>query len=501
MIPDRRADQTKTLKRTAGAGFFLLLVVAIIWSWHSLVIAQVFTSQSQDTGNMWQTIWNVSHGHGFTMTFSNTGEQISRLAIHADYFLVLLAPLGWIGRAEILPILQAMAVVAGAWFLWSAVVAISRRPNLAYAVAASYLLAGAVYYPVLWQTHSLTFIYLFGLAGLEAIIRRRRFWLVVMWFGLAVLTKENVGILFGPVWYYFLRANGQSRRGWWFLAIGAFWTLIHFFWLIPAARNDGSTHFAWNLYYRSLGDTPSEQLSALLRGAEWLRRLWVPDHALTTILMTLPMAGLALVSPVALLMFPAVLPHWLGDTYSIHTVYHIAHIPAMIIGLAAVFDALRRSVGQRFCRWRWAPLVLLTCGIAASVLSSPYPWSLAWQPSTWEHDPGLATMISQHRRIPRDASISFTRELGAQFRGHQYSAQFPQAWTTVDYLVIYEPVVYNLKRNTDKNVYQWYRDFLDQSAAFETVYQAGTSRIYRRLPGVKIESVPNEYLPRNFNFY
>ena len=124
MTIEPRASENRTLRLVAWAGFFVLGVAAVLWSIASIRVAEVFTAHAQDTGNMWQTMWNVAHGHGFTMTFSNTGEQISRLAIHADYLLVLLAPLSWFATSDALVVLQALAVVAGAWFAWSAVVAI-----------------------------------------------------------------------------------------------------------------------------------------------------------------------------------------------------------------------------------------------------------------------------------------------------------------------------------------------------------------------------------------
>lgn len=499
MTIEPRAPENRTLRLVAWAGFFVLGVAAVLWSMASIRVAEVFTAQAQDTGNMWQTMWNVAHGYGFTMTFSNTGEQISRLAIHADYLLVLLAPLSWFGSSDALVVLQAFAVVAGAWFLWSAVIAITSRPTLGYALAGSYLLSGAVVYPVLWQVHPVTFLLLFGLAGIEAIVRRRRAWVLVLWFGLALITKENVGYLIGPLWWYFLRVNGQRRLAWWLLGAGLAWSIVHFAWIIPAARTDGTNHFAWTMYYGSLGETPGEILRGLFQGGELGWRLMRPDHLVSVLAMILPLAGLACLSPVALFAIPAVAPHWLSDTAAVHTIFHVAHVPALVVLLIAGLDGLRRW--RRIAEWRWLPLAVILSGLAMSVAVSPYPWSRLWQPDMWTSDPGRMSVLAQRHLIPPTASISFTRELGPQWRSYKYSALFPQAWTTVEYVVIHEPVWWNQQPNTDKTVYQWYREFLDRSAAFERLYVSGTDRIYRRIPGSQLEPVPAEYLPGTYTFY
>ncbi len=494
-----RTSGSRTLRRVAWVGFFVLGLVAVTWAIASIRIDEVFTAHAQDTGNMWQTMWNVGHGHGFTMTFSNTGEQVSRLAIHADYLLILLAPLSWFATSDALVALQALAAVAGAWFLWSAVIAITSRPSLGYALAAGYLLSGAVVYPVLWQVHPVTFLFLFGLAGIEAIVLRRRAWVLVMWFGLALITKENVGFLIGPIWWYFLRAYDRRRLAWWLLGIGLAWSTAHFAWFIPAARTDGTNHFAWAMYYGSLGETPGEILRRLLQGGELGWRLMRPDHVVTALAMILPMVGLACLSPVALLALPALLPHWLSDTKTVHTIFHIAHVPAMVVLLIAGLDGLRRW--RRIAQWRWLPLAVILGSVAMSVAMSPYPWSWQWQPEMWTRDPGRMSVLAQRQLLPPTASVSFTRELGPQWRSYEYSALFPQAWMSVEYIVLHEPVWWNQQPNTDKTVYQWYREFLDRSVAFERLYQSGTDRIYRRIPGSQLESVPGEYLPGTYNFY
>jgi uncharacterized membrane protein len=62
-----------------------------------------------------QTVWNVLHGNGFTLTDPNGILQQSRLAVHADFLLIFLAPLYalW-SDPKMLLLIQVLVAAAGA---------------------------------------------------------------------------------------------------------------------------------------------------------------------------------------------------------------------------------------------------------------------------------------------------------------------------------------------------------------------------------------------------
>src|SRR5438132_1206153 len=74
------------------------VVYGVTWS-YALVFALfavarhlAFQTQRFDLGVMTQAIWETLHGHFLEVT-TQRGEQITRLAVHVDPFLALLAPL------------------------------------------------------------------------------------------------------------------------------------------------------------------------------------------------------------------------------------------------------------------------------------------------------------------------------------------------------------------------------------------------------------------------
>src|SRR5262245_45405445 len=102
-----------------------MLAYAIFFSWFTLQRATNFNAGWYDLGIMTQTVWRVGHGFGFTFTNPEAGPagihglEALRTTIHADYILILLAPLSWFGRTwQNLLVLQAVVAAAGAWFIF-----------------------------------------------------------------------------------------------------------------------------------------------------------------------------------------------------------------------------------------------------------------------------------------------------------------------------------------------------------------------------------------------
>ena len=68
----------------------LIGVYIITFSTLSILRHNAFAS-ALDLGNMDQTVWNTLNGNFFSLT--NNGQNVSRLAVHGDFLLVLFAPL------------------------------------------------------------------------------------------------------------------------------------------------------------------------------------------------------------------------------------------------------------------------------------------------------------------------------------------------------------------------------------------------------------------------
>lgn len=456
-------------------GTFIVLFTA-----YSMVINSVFHSHSSDTGNMWQTIWNTAHGHGFTFTHPGTGETGPRLGTHADYFLIVFAPAAWLGLGPAsLYAAQALGVGLGAWCVWSIIRALTGSVRLSFAWAVAYLAYGPLQFALLWQFHSLTFAPALVLAAIEAIVSRRRRWLVWLWFGLALATKEQVGFIAGPLLGWWIWTQGRRRFGVAVATIGIVYAALHFFFLIPSARPDGQ-HFVWNFYYGDIAAEPGEQLRGLLSPGVLGDRLFTVTNGHTLISLLLPLAGLSLVSPMVVLTAPALLPHFLAQVEIAGSPYHVGHLLGLVVTLVAAMAGTawlwrRRPVWRpRLVGW------LIGWTAVGSFIISPMPWSLAFQPGYLERDRDLERLAALAEIIPSTASVAYSRETGPWFRSHRVTYPLLLGLTRADYVVVFEPVLYGGQRNDTFLIYQPIRDYLESSQGFALIAQTSRGRIYQR---------------------
>lgn len=473
-----------------------ILAFAVYFSWLSDIKASNFDAHNHDLSHMWQSVWNVAHGHGFE--FSLTGDHINvpRLSVHADYFLILLAPLSWLWpHYTVLLVVQAVGVALGAWF----VERIARRwtgsTTLGLAFAAVYLLYGPLQFALLWNFHSIALAPLFILAAIDALLAHRRRWLVWIWLGLALMTKEQVGLILGPLLWVIARWSGQRRFGWWLGGTAVAFSLLHFFVIIPALRDSGNSHFVWEFYYGSLGATLPEQIRGLMNPREFFGRLWQMIHLKNAMLLLLPLAGLSVLTPLSLLAILAILPHWLSDNPSQHTLLATNHVLALVV----LFVGAMWAVGVRVQRGQWTAnrvaLVLLSASVLGSIVMSPFPWSVYGDPAMRRVDPEVRVLRQAHHLVPAEAVVGYSRGAGAEFRDRQYAWLLPQGMSDLDYAVVFTsertstwaPMV-----DQDRRLNEFFRS----TPAFTTVYTQGRLSIYRRDRALPLPSIPNlELLP------
>src|SRR5205085_3907462 len=114
---------------------------------------RAFETGRFDLGNMVQAVWATAHGHPLRVTDLH-GHQVSRLAAHADPILVLFAPLWWAWPSpEMLLVLQAVAVAAGAFPVFSLARKHLGSDRAALGFALAYLLLPAVQWLTLNEFH------------------------------------------------------------------------------------------------------------------------------------------------------------------------------------------------------------------------------------------------------------------------------------------------------------------------------------------------------------
>ena len=362
---------------------------------------RAFESGRFDLGNMTQAVWSTAHGDFLSVTDVH-GEQISRLGSHFDPILALLAPLWWLWPSpELLLVVQAAAVAAGALpVFWLARKHI-RSDGAAAALAVAYLLSPPVQWLTVSDFHSVALacpLLLFAWWHLDV----GRLWAVALLAALAIATKEHVGLAVAAIGVWYAVRHREPRTGATIAVIAAGAALVAALVVVPHFAPAGTSAFESRYESPSLDDRDLSYLASLL----------------------LPLALLPLAAPLALL---AALPE-LGlnilsvtvTQTSVKTHYAATVVPALLA--ATVFGVAR--LGTRLA------YVAALAALAGAVVLGPVGRVHVRADA---HDAAARSALAL---VPAGAPVSATNTLGAHLSARRRVFSFPvlreARWVVVD---------------------------------------------------------------------
>ncbi|MBE2234942.1 MAG: DUF2079 domain-containing protein [Anaerolinea sp.] len=422
-----------------------IVVAAAVLASYSIARHNAFNSKAYDLGLHAQVWWNTGHGR----LFAGSVEVDNYLGDHISPIILPLAPLYRLWPdARLLLLLQSGALAVGAWPL----ALLARRrllPHWPQGAHLAALLLAAIYlsYPALgfvnrFEFHEEVFaipLLLLAFWALEA----RRLGAMSLALGLALLTKEDVGLTvaaFGLwAWWRGRRARSGDRPeqtevdrdrglqavGLLWAGAGLAWSLLALFVLIPhfrGAESDTLARYAW------LGSGPADILAGALRNPGRIaghllgepRRLWM------LVKLLLPVGFLSLLSPAALIALPSLAINWLaGNLYQASIYFHYAALTIPVVFAAAVYG-MERVAASRFTfhasRFTLTLLWLAVCALLALGLDQ------FWQPRTgqvdWENysltrvvDP--AAFRAAAARLPGDGAVATTEAYAPHLANRQ----------------------------------------------------------------------------------
>jgi uncharacterized membrane protein len=362
---------------------------------------RAFESGRFDLGNMTQALWSTAHGDVLSVTDVH-GEQISRLGAHFDPLLLLLTPLWWLWpNPELLLVVQAVAVAAGALpVFWLARKHIgSARPAVALAVA--YLLYPPTQWLVLSDFHTVALacpLLLFAWWHLD----EGRLWAFAVLAAGAITTKEHVGLAVAGIGVWYAVRQRAPRAGAAIAVAGAVAALLAALVVVPHFAPAGESAFESRYAEPSLGARDLGYLAALL----------------------LPLALLPLAAPLAALAaLPEVGLNMLSETVaqtSVKSHYAAVSIAALLV--AAAFGAAR--LGGR------SAYVAAGAALVGTVLVGPIG---RVEVRADDHDAAARRALAL---IPSSAPVSATNTLGAHLSARKRIFSFPvleeAEWVAVD---------------------------------------------------------------------
>ncbi len=274
-----------------------------------------------DLGNMAQTVWNTLHGNIFMITNPNGTESISRLAFHADFILVLLAPFYalWQDPRNLL-LIQTIVIAAGAFFVYYIAQVVLKNKNLSLVFAFAYLINPSIERANLYDFHPVTLATTFLLATFYFYLKKK-YALFLVFALLSAICKEQIWLIIGLFGFllFFHHKKHLLGTGVFFVSIGIFYFL---FWhAIPQTL--GSQHFALE-YLSEYGQSPTQVIKSILLSPDLLLQTIMEKHRshfLTQLFS--PLGYLSLFFPFFLIFAaPDLLINLLSNNAQLHQIYY-----------------------------------------------------------------------------------------------------------------------------------------------------------------------------------
>ncbi len=413
----------------------LYLLYTIYFTVTSFLRYDNFYTGRFDLGNMAQTVWNSSRGRFFLFTNPNGTDTVSRLAFHADFILVLLAPFYYIwSHPKILLLIQTVLVAAGAFFAYAIARDILKNKNLALVFSFLYLVNPSIERSNLYDFHAIT-LATFFLLGTYYFYRQRNYVFFSLFAFLAAITKEEVWVitaLFG-IFIFFFHGRRLLGSAVFFVSCAMFYFLI---WqAIPQAL--GSGHFALS-YYSDFGDSPGKIIRTTI---------FSPVKTITTILdpgrlrylnqLFLPLGYLSIFSPLYLIFaLPDLLINLLSNNTQLHQIYYqytAAISPFIFITGILGLERLRKIIKLPSM---FFIIYLLSASLISAYFFGPLPGALESNLDMYTRQVVEKKQIDEYLSgIRRRYSVAASNNVGSHLSQRQKIYTVPQGIGKADIIV------------------------------------------------------------------
>lgn len=239
----------------------LALIYTIYFATISMLRYDNFYAGRFDLGNMAQTVWNTSVGNFFMLTDPNGTKEVSRLAFHADFILVLLAPFYWIWPdPRVILIVQAAVTAVGAYFVYLITKKVLNQKVLGTVLAFAYLISPAVQRVTIYDFHAPALATTFLLGTFYFYLQKKYVWFFVFAF-LAAICKEQIWAIIAVFGIFLMIHHKKFVMGalTFVISAGMFYFLVSY--AIPQTL--GENHFALD-YFAEFGSSPAEIIRTMI---------------------------------------------------------------------------------------------------------------------------------------------------------------------------------------------------------------------------------------------
>jgi uncharacterized membrane protein/uncharacterized membrane protein YbhN (UPF0104 family) len=389
-----------------------------------------------DLGNMAQTVWNTTQGRIFQFTNPNSTEIVSRLAFHADFLLILIAPFyALFPTPKTLLFIQTVVVAGGSFFVYLLASDKLKNKNLALALAFSYLLSPSVQRANLYDFHPVTLATTFLLA-MYYFYSKRNYRLFAVFAVLAAISKEQIWLIVG--FFGVLLFVKQNKRIWGSaLFLGS---MLMFYYLVSVAIPGaaGSGHFALS-YYSEFGDGPLSIIKTIIFSPDKILNAILERDKINYLVQIFSHTGyLSILFPFFLIFAgPDLLINLLSSNAQLHQIYYhytAAITPFIFISTIFALFWVKTMLGGKATPF--LIIFVLSTALLSAYRYGPLPGSK--DPNTDMFTRQLANkdfIDKQLSTIPETASVAASNNVGSHLPNRQVLYTLPIGIFQADYVV------------------------------------------------------------------
>lgn len=427
--------------------FFLLVCLGIFvyivyFSSASFLRHENFFTGRFDLGNMDQTVWNTKEGRIFLFTNPDGVETVSRLAFHADFILVLLAPFYWFwSDPRMLLFLQTIVIASGSIFVYLLGKNVLNNQKIASILALLYLLNPALHWTNLYDFHAVTFATTFLLAAfyflyikkyyaflffsLLAAFTKEQLWAIIGLFGLYIFFKESSVCFFKKCVTKLCIQKQMFGLSIFVISCIIFYSLV---WVaIPQTR--GANHFALS-YFSEFGSSPTNIVkNFILSPHKIIATLGQDGRMLYLHQLFSPLGYLPILSPLILIFaLPDLLINTLSNNSNLHQIYYqySANITPFLF-IATIFSLKSLQNYLPRVSVNFYIVYLIATALYSAYMYGPLPGTKNPNIDMFlKQNPDKVYITSVLRAIPKEYRVAATNNIGAHLtqREHIYTIPF-----------------------------------------------------------------------------
>lgn len=413
-----------------GVLWFVIFVFIFYFCFVSFARHDNFYSRRLDLGNMDQTVWNVFHGNGFTLTDPMGAAQVSRLAVHADFLMIILAPLYLLwSNPKMLVLVQTIVVCLGAFPVYWIARDRLKSKNISFLFSLGYLLYPPLERMMLHDFHAVALSTTFLLFAYWYMTKQRYGWFILFAI-LAGLGKEQIWLTVGLMGLYITTKNRRILLG--LLIAGISFSIFYYlFWHAIPAVTSAKQHFAL-AYLSEFGGQQNIILKNILT-KPWIVACtaFLPDRMFYYLQLLLPVAFLPIFAPwILIICAHSVLINILSNNGLFRQIdyqYTSDIIPFLFI---AAIDGYRRI------RSKYLPYIVGICMVVSTILWGELPLGLQSRLYYFTSVlPEKDVMKKVEASISSVYTVSVTNNIGSHFSQRERLYNFPINALLADYSI------------------------------------------------------------------